>query len=155
MAHGIHGRFIGYKYWAFADPIGAIVISFYIMGSWFSTGWRKISILIWTDLAQATRLLSAHVYICVKCVNLFSLYRTNKNAYGTHSTARLLEENHVHSIESPLADIAHRHCASIPFWKQFPCRGEMSLIFTYYTVVQISTRRWCLSTSKLCLWVLG
>ena len=31
----------GYRVWSFADPIGAIVISMYIIGSWAVAGWGK------------------------------------------------------------------------------------------------------------------
>ena len=34
---------LGYRVWAYADPIGAILISIYIMGSWFVTGWGECS----------------------------------------------------------------------------------------------------------------
>lgn len=36
---------IGTQLWNYADPIGAIVISLYIMGSWFTTGWEQIKML--------------------------------------------------------------------------------------------------------------
>ena len=31
----------GTKVWCYADPIGAIIISIYILGSWFVTGWGE------------------------------------------------------------------------------------------------------------------
>ncbi|XP_076356309.1 uncharacterized protein LOC143249781 isoform X2 [Tachypleus tridentatus] len=37
--------YIGYELWRFADPIGAIVISLYIIISWAVTGWEQIKML--------------------------------------------------------------------------------------------------------------
>lgn len=37
--------YIGYKYWKYMDPIGAMIISFYILISWFITGWTQIKML--------------------------------------------------------------------------------------------------------------
>jgi len=36
---------IGAKLWKYADSIGAILISIYIIASWFITGWRQIKML--------------------------------------------------------------------------------------------------------------
>ena len=48
--------FAGAKYWKYADPIGAIVISIYIIISWFITGIGKYDRNV----------------ICIKTLTLFS-----------------------------------------------------------------------------------
>ncbi|XP_022257193.1 metal tolerance protein 4-like isoform X1 [Limulus polyphemus] len=37
--------YIGYEVWRFADPLGAIIISLYIIISWAVTGWEQIKML--------------------------------------------------------------------------------------------------------------
>lgn len=37
--------FFGDRYWVWIDPIGAIIVSLYILGTWCRTGWQQIGVI--------------------------------------------------------------------------------------------------------------
>ncbi|CAH1776433.1 unnamed protein product, partial [Owenia fusiformis] len=55
--------FIGTRYWSYADPIGAVLISIYIIVSWSLTGWDQIKLL--TGHTARPDLLKKITWICV------------------------------------------------------------------------------------------
>ena len=54
FTYPISFQFLGYRVWSFADPIGAIVISLYIIFSWFATGYGEYSevIVLFLSISQ-------------------------------------------------------------------------------------------------------
>ncbi|KAI0217953.1 Metal tolerance protein 10 [Lamellibrachia satsuma] len=54
---------LGYRVWSFADPIGAIVISMYIIGSWAVAGWAQIKML--TGYTARPEFLTKITWVCL------------------------------------------------------------------------------------------
>ncbi|CDW56185.1 cation efflux family protein [Trichuris trichiura] len=55
--------YLGDHYWNYLDPIGAILISFYLLGSWVSTGIEQISII--SGKAASPVIVSRIIKVCL------------------------------------------------------------------------------------------
>lgn len=109
--------FLASKYWVYLDPIAAILVSFYIIFTWFKTGFKHVAIL--SGKTASPEIINRIVKICVDHRPKVDLIDT---VYAYHLGLKYLVEIHVvlnentslkesHDITEPL----QRKIEHLPF----------------------------------------